>query len=46
MQALGGGAGGVDGDAFHARVVGGVALSHGAALVRTGLGAGLPLLTL
>jgi len=46
LQAFGGGAGGVDGDALHARVAGGVALLQGAALMRTGLGVGLPLLTL
>jgi len=32
LQALGGGAGGVDGDAFHARVEGGVALDDGRVL--------------
>jgi len=46
LQTFGRDAGGVDGAALHARVEGDVALSHGAALVLTGLGAGLPLLTL
>ena len=43
LRALGSG---VDGAALHAQVEGGDALSHWAALVLTGLGEGLPLLTL